>query len=129
MTTEDALDDAKQLLEDRYGNPFVVAEAFRLKLEQWPKIPVKDGLALCRFSDFLRQCKTAMKGNPKLDILNDDHQNRRLLTKLPDWVVTRWARIVSDDRDNLCCFPPFELFADFVVKEARITCDPSHLFL
>ena len=85
--TEDAFQEAKALLQKRYGDPFVVANAFRDKLEAWPKIANRDGLALRKLSDFLRQCDTAMRTIDSLKILNDERENKKLLMKLPDWVV------------------------------------------
>ena len=49
LSTDDAYVEARMLLEQRYGDPFVIANAFRDKLEEWPKIPPKDGLALRKF--------------------------------------------------------------------------------
>ena len=118
--TEDAYEKAKEILEDRYGNAFMVSEAFRDKLHEWPKIPPKDGPALRKFSDFLRQCLIAMSHVHELDILNDCRENRKLLEKLPDWLVQRWSRIVADSKR----YPLFETFVKFLTKEADIACNP-----
>ena len=40
--TEIAYKSAWAILEDRYGHPFLVAEAFRDKLDSWPKIGSSD---------------------------------------------------------------------------------------
>ena len=40
---------AKQVLSDRYGNPFLVATAYRKKIHEWPKIAPNDGLGLRKF--------------------------------------------------------------------------------
>ena len=56
LKTDDAYTDAKKTLEKRFGHPSVVAEAFRRKLENWPKIPPKDGCSLREFADFLKTC-------------------------------------------------------------------------
>ena len=52
LTSDDAYDEAKRLLEERYGDPFVIGSAFRDRLEKWPKIQAKDSYGLRRFSDF-----------------------------------------------------------------------------
>ena len=127
LGSETAYDEARALLEDRYGNLFLVTEAFRDKLESWPKIPARDGKSLRAFSDFLRQCKTAMTHLADLRILDDSRENKKLLQKLPDWVVTRWSRIVAKSRKD-CKFPSFADFSDFIAEEARIACDPVTSF-
>ena len=118
--TEDAYDTAKEMLDDRYGNTFVISEAFRDKLHDWPRVPPRDGHALRTFSDFLRQCQVAMKHLPSLDILNDCRENRKLLQKLPDWLVQRWSRIATDTEQ----YPSFQTFVKFVSEEADIACNP-----
>ena len=60
LRSDSAFERAKALLEERYGNQFIVTEAFRDKLEAWPKIHERDDNSLRRFSDFLNQCHAAM---------------------------------------------------------------------
>lgn len=48
-----------------------------------------DGVALQRYADFLRQFHTAMQSIGSLGILNDERENRKMLCKLPDWVITK----------------------------------------
>ena len=43
LSYEDAFDKARKLLEQKYGDPFVIGNAFRNNLEKWPKIMAKDG--------------------------------------------------------------------------------------
>ena len=124
LTTADAYEQARNLLDERFGDPFIVANAFRDKLDAWPNIAPRDGSALRKFADFLRQCNTAMQTTESLNILNDSRENRKLLCKLPDWLVTRWSRIVAEWTQKMRSFPPFKEFMNFVVKEADIACNP-----
>ncbi|XP_070543711.1 uncharacterized protein [Ptychodera flava] len=72
LRSEQAYEEAKAILNERYGNPFTVTEAFRNKIETWPRISGKDSMALRKFSDFLKQCQVAMKDIPDLAVLNDE---------------------------------------------------------
>ena len=123
-----AFDDAKNLLQERYGNPFVISPAFKDRLDAWPKIPYRDGIALRRFPDFLRQCQTAMQSMNSLNILNDDRENRKMLAKLPDYLVTRWGCTVANWKQQGKGFPPFCEVQSFVGIEADIACDPITSF-
>ena len=76
LPPEDAFEEAKGLLEEQYGNQFVIADAFRDKLENWQRINPRDGTALQRYADFLRQCNTAIKSIGSLRVLNDEHAVR-----------------------------------------------------
>ena len=116
-----AFNEAKETLDRRYGNPFLISEAIRDKLYKWPIIKPGDGLGLRAFADYLQQCNMAMKTVDGLSILNDCRENRRLLAKLPDCLIQRWSRIVSKESTS---YPPFSRFALFITTEADIMCNP-----
>lgn len=77
LKDKSAYQRARDVLEERYGNPYMVAEAFREKLDKWPKIDPKNYEDLRRFSDFLLQCSAAMKEMSSLDILNDTREIKK----------------------------------------------------
>ena len=60
FSTEDNFEQTKKILDDRYANAFLVAEAFRDKLHDWPKINARNPQAFRQFADFARQCSVAM---------------------------------------------------------------------
>ncbi|KAL0147052.1 hypothetical protein M9458_057576 [Cirrhinus mrigala] len=80
--SEDAYQGAWKVLQDRYGNPFILQRAFRDKLQRCPKIEVNDPLALRDFTDFLQGCVKAIPHVKGLAILNDCEENHKLLKKL-----------------------------------------------
>lgn len=119
---------AREILKNRYGRSFVVTDAFREKLNNWPKINGRDGMGLRNFSDYLQQCLAAVSIHKELNILEDIHEIRKLAQKLPEWAVSRWARITVDlERKGDC--PTFSRFVSFVTEEADVACDPSVLAL
>ena len=124
LSSENAYDEAKKLLDERFGDPFIIGNAFRDKLEKWPRIASRDNKSLLKFADFLRQCHAAMDSIGSLKILDDDRENKKLISKLPDWIVTRWSRIVHQFKEDHKRFPPFKYFVDFICKEAKIASDP-----
>ncbi|XP_063964979.1 uncharacterized protein LOC135156433 [Lytechinus pictus] len=119
-----AYGEAMTALTSRYGDPFIIANAFRDKLERWPKISPKDAIGLRNLSDFLHQCVSAMDKIGNLHHLNDERENQKILYKLPDWLVARWSRKVIDWRDVNGQFPPFQIFAKFIEAEAKVACYP-----
>ena len=56
--------------------------------------------------------------------LDDDRENRKLLLKIPKWMVNRWNRLVVQYKEREKQFPPFKEFMLFVEREAKIACDP-----
>ena len=124
LSTDTAYEEAKDTLDKRYGDPFIIANAFRDKLERWPRILPKDGIGLRKLADFLRQCQIAMQTTKSLSVLDDERENRKLLAKLPDWIVSRWGRTATKWKDTKKEYPPFKNFVEFITCEAKIACDP-----
>ena len=150
LDTETAYAKAKNTLANRFGIPFLASSAYRKKLESWPKIASNDDTGLRRYSDFLQHSCTAMDKINFLSVFDDLEENRKMLNKLPNYLVNRWARVVdnrigedvnerSDDEDEVGIpqmtkgknYPSFKEFSQFVKKEARIACNPviSQCFL
>ena len=131
----DAYDRAKSLLWKRYGNPFLVADAYKKRIYSWPKIAPHDSTGLRKFSDFLHQTLSAMQSTTFLGVLNDPTENQRMAKKLPIHMINRWSRQVDRyifERDSNIAtaadlrlsYPSFAEFCKFVEKEARISCNP-----
>ncbi|KAK6169143.1 hypothetical protein SNE40_020252 [Patella caerulea] len=124
LDSSDAFQQAKELLDNRFGNKFVIASAFREKLDNWPTVKPRDGLALQKYADFLRQCLAGSNTYDSLRLLNDPLENQKMFVKLPDSIRGRWSKIVNDYKESVNDFPPFMRFVKFVAKEAEIACDP-----
>ncbi|KAL7859454.1 hypothetical protein SRHO_G00146010 [Serrasalmus rhombeus] len=123
-----AFQDAWSKLNQRYGQPFTIQRAFRTKLANWSKIQPKDALGLRDLSDFLISCQEAMPYVKGLEILNDCEENQKIVQKLPDWIVSRWNREVTQALIEKQEFPSFKDFTAFVAMEAEVACNPVTSF-
>ncbi|XP_078374366.1 uncharacterized protein LOC144657884 [Oculina patagonica] len=124
QNSSEAYERAWNILDERFGHPFVVAKAYRDKLQRWPKIGIKDHQGLRRFADFLASEKTAMQTIEDLKVLNDYMENQKLLSKLPDSLVSRWNREATRGIKEEKKYPDFKAFTSFVNAEADIVCNP-----
>lgn len=118
--TDEAFRDAKKKLDKRFGQPHVISEAYRSKLEQWPIISEHDGESLQRLADYLESCKTAMKKLPELQCLNDRRENVKILEKLPLSVGNRWVTRATQIEEDTLKFPSLHDFCHFLSKEASV---------
>ncbi|KAL7842113.1 hypothetical protein SRHO_G00238020 [Serrasalmus rhombeus] len=123
-----AFQDAWSKLNQRYGQPFTIQRAFQTKLANWSKIHPKDALGLRDLSDFLISCQEAMPYVKGLEILNDCEENQKIVQKLPDWIVSRWNRQVTQALTEKQEFPSFKDFTAFVAMEAEVACNPVTSF-
>ncbi len=124
---DDAYLKAKEMLAKRFGDPFVVATSFRKRLDDWKPIAFNDAIGLRKYADFLVQCEAAMKKISGLNVLNDVQENHKMISKLPKWLSTRWARVVYKSREEEKKFPTFSKFVKFLVTESNIACDPVNI--
>lgn len=126
--TEDAYTAAWSMLDDRFGNPFVIGKAYRDKIQSWHKISSRDGKDLREFADFLTSVTTAMSHTQGLQTLNDCVEIQKIAAKLPDWLSSRWNRTATLFQYEHKVFPDFKLFVTFLNTEARIACNPITSF-
>lgn len=128
FNTDDAYTEARKSLEERFGDPFEIADAFRDKLESWPRIGDSESEALREYADFLRQCNLAMGKIPELDKLNDGRELKHLVSCLPTRLITRWSREAGIRKLKSKRNPIFSEYAEFVMTEALLACDKTTSF-
>ncbi|KAM4722953.1 leptin receptor [Rhinophrynus dorsalis] len=122
--TETAYHAAWKILDDRFGSPFIVGRSYHDKIQAWHKIATKDNKDLCEFVDFLSNVESAMPYVQGLQALNDCVENQRIAAKLPEWLNSRWNRVVTKFQDECKRFPDFRYFVELLNKEVRIACNP-----
>lgn len=118
--TEEAFQEAKRKLNNKYGKPHILTEAYRTQLDQWPLINDHDGEALDDLVNFLESCKTAMRTLPELRCLSDRRENEKILQKLPLSIGNRWVKKATEIENNTMKFPTIFDFIQFLSKEANI---------
>ena len=124
QSSSEAYERAWNILDERFGHPFIVTNAYRDKLRKWPKIGMKDHQGVRRFADFLTSVETAMQVIENLNVLNDYMENQKLLTKLPDWLISRWNREATKRMKEEKKYPDFKTFTTFISAEADLLCNP-----
>ena len=75
------------MLLETYRNYSVLSTAFINKLEKWSEIILRDASGLREFSDILDEVLAARETIPGLSILNYPKENKKLLAKLPFYLV------------------------------------------
>ena len=82
-TMLNAYDKAKK---NHFGNQFIVTDAYRKRINSWPKIQPTGGQGLRKFADFLQHYHTAMH---TIQYLNVPDKNQKMIRKLASQVVVR----------------------------------------
>ena len=91
VNSEDAYTEARKLLDQRFGNPVHVAEAYKLRLRNWPQIKDGDSAGLQAFSDFLFRCQEAVKISDSKDELDSSQIIIQVSAKFPSYSGVKWC--------------------------------------
>ena len=116
--------EARKLLEQRYGNPFVLAQAYLKKLESWPSIRSDDTRELDEFVTFLISCRNAMTSASCIRELEYPTSLQVIVSKLPVPLQDRWARTADSLIHQQGKHITFSSLVSFVERENRIAMNP-----
>ena len=91
--------EAKRLLNEKYGDPYKISNAYLKEINEWPCIRPGDELTLGRFSIFLNKRRSAMSTPTTYQsIFNHPHNLQSMVTKLPFTLQDRWRREANKRR-------------------------------
>ena len=91
LNTDDGYKEAKNLLAERFGNPYHIAEGYKSQLWEWPKVRDGDSSGIQALSDFLIHCKEVMKSMKYMDELNSTETLIQDSAKLPSYSGVKWC--------------------------------------
>ncbi|XP_078382421.1 uncharacterized protein LOC144665122 [Oculina patagonica] len=124
MTSDSAYEKARKMLDDRFGNPVHVAEAYKSRLRNWPKVMDGDSSGIQDFADFLVRCEEAMKKMQSTGDLDSTETLRLVSSKLPSYCGVKWCRHAHDIQKKTKKIVTFSAFVKFVGEEADVANDP-----
>ena len=129
---EAGLAAAWQRLERTFGSAEAIEKALFKRLQNIPKINLKDVHKLQDLSDLLMELELA-KRDPRLIglcYLDTAHGVNPIVVKLPYSLQEKWAASVSRyKRVHDITFPPFIHFCRFIEEQSQMRNDPSLDFL
>ena len=122
LSAEIGFETAKQLLTERYGNPYRIIEAYRKETKHWPQIKAGDADPYQKFQNFLVKLENIghlQSGN----VLDPPDIMCMLLSKLPGNARDKWSRNVLTIRRRHKREPDLTDFIHFVNDETLIVSD------
>ncbi|XP_039863534.1 uncharacterized protein LOC120718871 [Simochromis diagramma] len=115
-------------LNECYGAPEVIEGAFLKRLDNFPKIPNRDGRKLRELGDLLSEVQAAKEDGDLLGLsyLDTPRGVTPVVQKLPFYLQEKWLSLgFKYKEDRGAPYPPFGFFVDFVCREARMRNDPG----
>ena len=83
----DGYDNAKKLLQQKYGNPYIIMRMYRIDIKAWPQLKNGDGGS---FHSFLVKCESITKSR-EWNPLDTPDAICMLLSKLPGKIRDKWV--------------------------------------
>ena len=90
-------DNAKKLLQQKYGNPYSIMSMYRIEIKAWPQLKNGDGGSFQKFYYFLVKCESIKKSR-EWNPLDTPDVIFMLLSKLLGKIRDKWVRAVMDVR-------------------------------
>lgn len=118
-----AYERARKILDERFGNSYVISEAYFEKLEKWPSISYDNGRSLEELSMFLASLVNLMEDMPELQHLNSHKEIKLVAEKLPYDLKKSWrTKVVNLMEAGVQV--KFAHFERFVTQQSRILNQP-----
>ena len=113
-------------LEDRFGNPATITNAFLLKLRETSKFGDDDKIKLQTFADLCADVAAQMDLLPGLAYLNYPNGLRSIFNNLPESICSKWYKyVVERSSPRNPGYPKFSEFAVFIQKQSNLRNHPS----
>ena len=92
----DALQRAKMLLKENFGQPYQITSVFISKLTEGPSLATNNSSELSAFAIDLETCVITLKGIGCVNEINTQHVLRQIINRLPVPIQHKW-RAVADN--------------------------------
>lgn len=117
---------ARRLLEERFGNKFLVSESWVTKITEGPVISNQDNEGLREFADNLRCCVNTLEAMGNLVEVNSQKVLVKIVERMPLYLQTRWRKEVRNIRKNKDRMPDVADLLAFVEDAAEELNDPVY---
>ena len=127
MNPDDGYAKARQLLSQRFGHDFIIAQAWIKKVTDRPQIRPNDREGMQDYADTLQNCKETLRAMDKINEINTQSHLFQIVANLPTFLQTRWRRVAHKitSRDVTTTFNDV---VDFVTDCAEELNDPFFFF-
>ena len=113
-----AYTNANALLEQRYGNEYIIAQQYISKLQNWNPIKAEDAVGMNSFAAFLTSVENLMHKMSSLNQLNSPRDIKEIVMKLPYQMRVQFRNKSAElvDKNEQI---DFSVLVKFVNKQAK----------
>lgn len=123
LKAEEGYNTAKKLLERRFGDKYIITDAWTKRVANGPPISSNDREALQDLSDDLENCTIILEVAGRLSEISTDEKLVKIVQRLPPYLRSRWQARAREirDKDEI---PSINHLKELVRKAARERNDP-----
>jgi hypothetical protein len=115
---------AKALLKERFGDPFIIAQAWVEKVTHGGTIKSTSGQAIQEYADDLRNCFETLTAMHCMMEINSQATLQRLIGRLPTYLQNRWRKVAVNLRRHGGRLASLQDIVKFVEEAAFEVNDP-----
>ena len=115
---------ARRILKSRFGDEYVISEAYVSKLTTGPAIKQHEISALQDFLEDIQSCVETLSEMDMLDEIDTRSRMVKIIERLPYAIQTRWSNKATTTRRTTGMYPNIKEFLEFVEDCIEETCDP-----
>ena len=117
--SNEALERAKMLLRENYGQPYQITSAFISKLTDGPTLTTGSPSELQAYAVDLEMCLTTLSGIGCAHEINNQHVLRQIINRLPVPIQHKWRGVADNIMHEVKRYVSIEDIVHFVRKQAR----------
>jgi hypothetical protein len=114
---------ARQLLQQEYGDPYRISMMYIDELTQWST--VKQPHELRKLSLYLTKCRNAMMSLSYLSVLDQPTHMVMVVNKLPNYLHNKWREQASSKRTRNGLLMSFSDLVDFIHAASNVANDST----
>jgi hypothetical protein len=117
---------ARELLKERFGNRFIICQAWLNKVTEGTVIKSHEANRLLHLSDNLKGCIYTLTAMDMLYEINNHSSILKVVARLPHFIQLRWRREAADLHVNKNRMPKMEDLSKFLSFAATEANDPVY---
>jgi hypothetical protein len=121
---EGGYDQARQILQTRFGNDFIVTERMISKVRSGK--PIHSAEELQTLADNLMSCYETLNQMGRIAEIDSNNCIMDVVSRLQSHSQLRWKRYAIDLKRKKNAYPNFKEFVEFIVLEAEEATDPIY---
>ena len=117
-------DEARTILEERFGDPYVITTTLLEKLTVNKE--VRSPAALRSLADELNSARIILQAKSMYTELNNQHHIKAIGSRLSTFLWSKWKDRVFQIKREHGRYATFDEFVDFIKLKAQEACDPVY---